>query len=153
MHTIPENQTLIDAVEEIQEENHALACWQVIQELRPHLADPLDFVLRWKVQQLEGYKLICLRHEGQVVAVAGYRLFNTMAWGKIIYIDDLVVMQSCRGIGYGKALLDWIKKKSEALQCNAVHLDTGYHRHRAHKTYLRNGFELSSHHMSWTKSA
>jgi hypothetical protein len=30
-----------------------------------------------------------------------------------------------------------------------VHLDTGYHRHLAHRAYLKNGFQIDCHHMAW----
>jgi hypothetical protein len=46
-------------------------------------------------------------------------------------------------------LLAWMQVQARALYCEAVHLDTGYHRHAAHKAYLRNGFELNCHHLAW----
>ena len=87
---------------------------------------------------------------GQVVAVAGYRVMTTLAWGRIVYIDDLGALPGVHGRGFGALLLDYIKSVAGELGCDGVHLDTGYQRHAARINYLRNGFELACHHMSWT---
>lgn len=49
--------------------------------------------------------------------------------------------------GYAGMLLDWLTEHARQQGCQAVHLDTGYARHAAHRVYLGKGFELSSHHM------
>ena len=50
--------------------------------------------------------------------------------------------------GYGGALLDWLINHAKEGACDAVHLDTGYARHAAHRLYLNKGFRLNSHHMA-----
>lgn len=74
---------------------------------------------------------------------------NTMAWGKIIYLDDLIALQDMRGRGFGSNLLVWLQERAREQKCDGVHLDTGYMRHAAHKAYLRNGFHLNCHHLAW----
>ena len=39
-------------------------------------------------------------------------------------------------------------RRQTAEGCDAVHLDTGFHRTRAHRTYLRNRFEHAGFHMA-----
>ena len=131
-------------------DEEALRCWPVLRELRPHVDDQGDFLRRWRTQASEGYQLVYVESAGQVVAVAGYRVLTTMAWGRIVYIDDLVALPVVHGGGFGALLLRHIKSVAAELGCDAVHLDTGYQRHAAHLSYLRNGFELVCHHMSWT---
>jgi GNAT superfamily N-acetyltransferase len=123
-------------------------CWPVFHELRPHLGEA-EFIRRWQTQREEGYRIVYIESGGAVVAAAGFRVMNTMAWGKILYLDDLIALHTQQGRGWGSVLLAWLQEEARALHCDAVHLDTGYQRHAAHKAYLRNGFELNCHHLAW----
>jgi len=134
---------------EAEGEQEVRRCWPVFKELRPHIAGPDEFVARWMRQRSEGYRIAYIEEAGDVVAAAGFRVMNTMAWGKILYLDDLVAASAAHGQGFGTRLLVWLQQCARALGCDALHLDTGYHRHKAHKSYLRNGFILISHHMAW----
>lgn len=127
-------------------------CWPVFRELRPEL-DVDAFMGRWRTQCAEGYVVAFVALEDAVIAVAGFRILNTMAWGKILYLDDLATLEAFRGQGYGSVLLDWLKAHARAQACDAMHLDTGYHRHGAHKVYLRHGFQLNAHHLAWNARA
>jgi GNAT superfamily N-acetyltransferase len=53
-----------------------------------------------------------------------------------------------RGRGYASQLLDWLVGHAQAQRCDAVHLDTGYGRHDAHRLYLKVGFELQCPHVA-----
>ena len=81
-------------------------------------------------------------------SAAGFRLAEFMAWGRVLYIDDLTTLPEARGQGFAGLLLDWLAEYARQQGCQAVHLDTGYTRHAAHRVYLSKGFELSSHHMA-----
>ena len=70
-----------------------------------------------------------------------------LAWGKILYIDDLITKEKERGKGYSKILLEYVIQIARENLCNEVHLDTGYTRHVAHKFYLKREFELNCHHL------
>lgn len=136
------------AVREALNENDVRRCWGVFQSLRPQL-DQVEFLRRWRLQQEEGYRVAFIESDGAVVAAAGFRLMHTMAWGRILYLDDLGTVPAQQGRGWGSALLVWLQAEARKLHCEAVHLDTGYHRHAAHKAYLRNGFALNCHHLAW----
>lgn len=123
-------------------------CWPVFRELRPDLTES-EFLRRWRIQREEGYRIVFIEAGDAVVAAAGFRRMQTMAWGRILYLDDLVALPAERGRGWGSALLVWLQEQARTLQCDAVHLDTGYHRHAAHKAYLRQGFTLNCHHLAW----
>ncbi|MGH1552017.1 GNAT family N-acetyltransferase [Streptomyces sp. L7] len=139
-------------IAEAETEQDIRRCWPVFSELRRKIPDEEMYVGRWKKQRVEGYRVSFLEWEGEVLGIAGYRLVNSMEWGFIIYLDDLGVLEKKHGEGLGAALLEHVKKVAEGLGCEAVHLDTGYHRKRAHRTYLRNGFQLESHHLKWEVS-
>ncbi|HXY07301.1 MAG TPA: GNAT family N-acetyltransferase [Terriglobales bacterium] len=131
------------------DEREVRQCWPVFRELRPHIESEDEFVQRWQRQSGEGYQIAYVRGEDRVVAAAGYRFLTTMAWGHILYIDDLVATELSQGKGLGTLLLRFLQKAARDRGCAAVHLDTGYQRHRAHRAYLRNGFLIHCHHMSW----
>ena len=123
------------------------SCFPVFSALRPHLKEG-DFLPQVRRQQKESYQIVALKHEGSVRSVAGFRFAEFLAWGRVLYIDDLATLPGETGRGYGGALLDWLINHAKERACDAVHLDTGYARHAAHRLYLNKGFRLNSHHMA-----
>ena len=139
----------IDEVRVACEEEEVLKCWEAYKELRPHLRSADEFVERWRVQAREGFQIVYIADRDRVVAAAGYRFLNTLAWGYILYIDDLIALASHHKTGLGSKLLKHLQEEARRRGCDAVHLDTGYQRHLAHLSYLRNGFEFNCHHLAW----
>ena len=123
------------------------ACFLAFKELRPHLLQT-EFLAQVHRQQLQGYQILALRHDGIIKSAAGFRFSEFLAWGKILYIDDLTTMASARANGFADQLMDWLIEHAKVQQCKGVHLDTGYARHNAHRLYLRKKLLLTSHHMS-----
>lgn len=121
------------------------ACYPVLQELRPHIAAQ-DFVARVREQQRTGYHLACVLREGRPVAAAGYRLGHNLAWGRFLYVDDLVTLASERSQGHGAALLRWLEARAREAGCDELHLDSGLQREHAHRFYRREGLLASSYH-------
>lgn len=66
----------------------------------------------------------------------------------MLYIDDLVTHPEKKKMGIGGALLDWLIEQGRQLDCDEVHLDSGFQRHDAHRLYLNKGFELNCHHLA-----
>jgi GNAT superfamily N-acetyltransferase len=145
--------SVITKVREIQTaktEADVRRCLPAFRELRPHLRSEDEFVERWRKQVGEGYQIVYIEEGEEVVAAAGYRFLNTMAWGHILYIDDLIALRTFHGKGLGTLILQYLQKEAKERGCAAVHLDTGYQRHLAHRAYLRNGFHIDCHHMAWS---
>ena len=117
-------------------------------ELRPHLRSKEIFATQVIEQYKEGYQIIAAYQQEELVACIGFRFLKTLAWGKILYIDDLITKEKNRGNGYGKILLDYAQQIAKENLCKEVHLDTGYSRHAAHKVYLKQGFEFYCHHLA-----
>jgi len=122
-----------------------LGCFPVIYQLRTHL-EQKDFLSKVRRQQLEGYRLVYLEDDGSVRAVAGFRVVENLASGKMLYVDDLVTDSACRSRGYGKALLNWLIEQARREQCQFLDLDSGVQRFDAHRFYLSNRLIISSHH-------
>lgn len=123
------------------------ACYSVMAQLRPHLTEE-TFVAQVKRQIENGYHLVYCHDGENVVAVAGYRFSEFLAWGKVLYIDDLVTDAEARKSGYGSALLKWVLEQAKESKCDQVHLDSGPQRHDAHRLYMNHGFKIIGHHFS-----
>ena len=136
-----------DPVELGPDETHlAFAAMRV---LRPHIEAVDEFVARVNdAQRPEGYRLVGSFDQSEVVSATGFRRLHTLAWGDVIYIDDLVTMQAHRGRGHAHRLLDWVLTEARRLGCAQVHLDSAPHRHAAHRLYLGEGYVISSFHFS-----
>lgn len=124
-----------------------LACFQVLRELRLDLREDA-FLPQLERQEAQGYQLAFVRHGEQVVAVAGFWINEAFAYGKYMYVYDLVTIGSARSSGHGKLLLDFLKTFAKDAGCVQLHLDSGVQRFAAHKFYLREGFVISSHHFA-----
>lgn len=132
----------------LETEEEALRCFPVMKALRPHLTKD-RFIDNFRAQQAQSYKIAAvIDSTGTICALAGYRFCNFMAWGKIIYLDDIVTAPSALKKGYAGALLKWLEEEGHRNNCDALHLDSGYQRLDAHRLYLKKGWTLSSHHFS-----
>lgn len=121
------------------------ATFPIMRQLRPHLI-PEDYVATITRLMASGFRLAAVLVGADVVAVAGYRIAESLAWGRYLYVDDLVTADSARSHGHGKLLLDWLKQEARANDCTELHLDSGVQRHEAHRFYLRERMDISSFH-------
>lgn len=128
-------------------ETDIAACFPVFKVLRPHLVEA-EFVPRVLRQQGQGYHLCYIRDAGAVVAAAGYRRLEFLAWGKVLYVDDLITLPAKRGSGFAGALMDWLIARARTFECDQLHLDSGYQRSDAHRLYLKKGMHLDCHHFA-----
>ena len=122
------------------------ACFDVMRELRTHLHQKEEFLARVRAQQRNGYQLAYLEEGGRPVAVAGFRISENLAWGRFLYVDDLVTASTHRSRGFGGALLRWLHEYARSQGCQQLHLDSGVQRADAHRFYQREGMVLSSYH-------
>ena len=138
----------------IQEVRHAAdiaACHPVLVQLRPHLDTPEKLAATVQRQFSSGYNLarrVADDGNGPVVACAGWRLFEHLAWGLALYVDDLVTLESERSKQHGDAMFDWLVEKGKQYGCASVQLDSGTFRHDAHRFYFRKRMNIASYHFS-----
>jgi len=120
---------------------------EVMLELRPQY-DLAALEAQIRKQQAAGYRIAFVERSGRVIAVAGFVLCEKLAWQKHLYVDDLVTLGSERSAGAGHALISWLKDYARQQGCQQLHLDSGVQRFAAHRFYLREGFDIASHHFS-----
>src|ERR1700750_2820817 len=79
-------------------------------ELRPHRGPADALVAQADAQRAAGYRLVASFDEGEedAAGVAGFRLAENLAWGRHLYVDDLVTRAERRGRGHGGALMRWL---------------------------------------------
>lgn len=124
----------------------------ILLEFRPTFNhDQGNLVAQIKEQQQNGYQLAYVEFENSVLCICGFVVGQKLAWGKHIYVDDLVTDERYRSKGAGRFVIDWLKSYAKEIGCSQIHLDAGVQRFLAHRFYLREGFNLASHHFSITK--
>jgi GNAT superfamily N-acetyltransferase len=128
-------------------DDQILQCFEVLNELRPHLQRS-EFLTQIQRQQQSGYQLTFLEQHNQVVAVAGFNVGECLAWGRFMYVYDLVVAEAMRSQGHGQQLLQWLVDFAKSQGCQQLHLDSGVQRHAAHRFYLQQRMDITSHHFS-----
>ena len=99
-------------------------------------------------QQYEGYRLAFVETEDAVVAVAGYRVIEHLAYGRFLYVDDLVTRAKFKRNGFAGLLFDWVRAEARKERCAAVALNSGVQRFEAHRFYLRHGMDITAHHFT-----
>lgn len=124
------------------------ACYDVMAELRPHIARA-DFLPQVRRQRsASGFQLISLTDDGVVKAVAGIRVAEWLARGLSLDLEDLVATEADRSKGYGGRLFDWIVAHARSSGCSEVRLVSHVTRYRAHQFYLRKGMIIDCHFFS-----
>jgi GNAT superfamily N-acetyltransferase len=121
------------------------ATFDVMAQLRPHLtrADYVPLIRR--LIATERFHLGAVIEDG-VRAVAGYRYMEMLYCGRMMYIDDLVTDEHSRSRGYGKALLDWLRREARDAACTEVQLISRVTREHAHRFYFRESFGIEAFH-------
>jgi GNAT superfamily N-acetyltransferase len=143
------NQVTAFDVKEATTETDLRRIFPVIQVLRPHIASPDELIARVGRQQKQsGWRLIYVEDAGEPVAVASFRISEWLAWGKALYVDDLVALESHRGLGFAESLMNWMEALARREGCAEFHLDSGTHRLGAHRFYHRLKLSITSFHFS-----
>lgn len=131
----------------IDDEEDLKTAVQVLIELRPGLSSNqiAKQVIR---QKQDGFQLLAAFQVAQCVAVAGFWINEKLAWGKHLYIDDLVTAATVRGQKIGAQLLGECISIARQQGCQSLHLDSGVQRLDAHRFYKTQGMHISSHHFA-----
>jgi GNAT superfamily N-acetyltransferase len=141
----------VSEVRELREGETALAAAALL-ELRPHHGDAATLTARANAQRAGGYRVVAAFEDGEreAAAAAGFRISENLAWGRHLYVDDLVTRADRRGRGHGAALMRWLEAEARRAGCAELHLDsgTGPDRADAHRLYFNQRLRISSHHFS-----
>lgn len=119
----------------------------VLQQLRTQF--PVAYIKTHIIEQMkDGYQIAYIEQDDEIVCVAGFRIGQKLAWGKHLYVDDLITNEFCRSKNAGATIIKFLKEHAKANGCQQLHIDSGVQRYMAHKFYLREGFIIASHHFS-----
>lgn len=127
---------------------------RALGELRPRFADHDELAERIDaVQRLQGYRVAASFTSGEAreaAAAAGFRVLEMLAWGRVLYVDDLVTLPEHRGNGHADALFAWLAEEARRTACDELQLDSGVglERRAAHRFYFRHGMRISSFHFA-----
>lgn len=119
-------------------------CYPVMKELRPHLSFEDYFSIYEQSHASDGYEIVAIEAEGEILAVMGYRFLSDFVRGQHVYVDDLVSTEKARSQGLGAELLKFAENVALENGCKSLRLCTGIENERGIKFYDRNG---------WTKRA
>ncbi|MHB8254773.1 MAG: GNAT family N-acetyltransferase [Acidiferrobacter sp.] len=123
----------------VDDEGGVRCCYPVMVQLRPHLASADEFVVRWRRQVAEGYRLMALFDKNRPLALAGFRVQENLLHGRYLYVDDIVTDVVLRRGGYGEQLMACLKQEAQTLGCGTLVLDTPLSNSLGHRFYFRNG--------------
>lgn len=115
------------------------ACFQVMHQLRPHLANEADFLARMHRMRSDRYRLLAAWQGDTALALAGYRLQENLVYGSFLYVDDLVTDTAARGGRWGARLLEALTTVATEAGCASLVLDTALSNARAQRFYFREG--------------
>ena len=122
------------------------ATFGVMRQLRPHLEAHTYVAQMRGLMQSEGLRLLVARVDGDVRALATYRVMTMLYCGRLLSIDDLVVDERARSQGLGGQLLARLREEGRALGCNEIQLISRVTREQAHRFYFREGFGIECFH-------
>lgn len=128
-----------------QTDEEIMQCFPVMLELRPQLHED-TFLTTIRDLMQEGYQLAYLKHENRVACVAGFKIAKNLFLGKKLYVEDLSTTCTARSTGLGKRMMEGLRDYAKQNGCNAIHLDSGVQRHRAHRFYLNQNMDIVCYH-------
>jgi len=132
-------------ITELTTDAEILTARDVMRQLRSGIAED-DYLATVRRMMDAGYRQVALEEDGDVRAAAGFRIFEMLYAGRILYVDDLVTDERTRSRGNGRALLDWLKSEARAKDCLELHLDSGVQRASAHRFYFRENLTVNCFH-------
>jgi GNAT superfamily N-acetyltransferase len=132
-------------VREAERDEEIARCHRVMHQLRPHVGAD-GFVERVRRLQAGGYRLAYVEAGGEVVALAGFRVGESLPDGVHLHVDDLVTDAGARSAGHGERLMRWLEDAARREGCACLTLESGVQRFAAHRFYLRQRMEIRAHH-------
>lgn len=136
------------AFKDIRSDTEIRTTFAVLRQLRPHLTEEGHLETVKRMQHSTGYRLAALIEGGQVRCVAGYRITEHLAWGRLLSVEDLVTDEHFRSKSYGKQMFDWLVGEAKRNDCEHLHLECGVQRPETHRFYIRERMSIVGYHFS-----
>jgi|SRR5689334_10678157 len=129
-------------------ESEIRATFPVMKQLRTHLSEDKYLEMVQRQRELHNYHVVAVIEDGQIQAVAGYRISECLSFGHFLYVDDLITDERARSKNHGKELMAWLVDEAKKHGCGQLHLDSGVQRHAAHRFYLRERMDITCYHFA-----
>lgn len=121
-------------IKTIQLEQEQAIILPLLQQLYGHLTEE-KFEVLLKKMTAQGYRMIGLFVEKELIAIAGYVLATNFYDEQHLFLHDLVSDQSQRSKGYGKQLLLYLENLAVESGCQEIVLCSRLDRTEAHRFY------------------
>lgn len=122
-------------------------CYEMMHQIREDLTER-DFLSAISEQLKNGYKIVYVIQDEEIICIAGFTIGDKLSWGKHLLIEDFVTNKSIKSIEAAEALLNFIKIYAKQQKCNSIHLDSSIQKEEAHKFYLSQKMKIDSYHFS-----
>jgi GNAT superfamily N-acetyltransferase len=106
----------------VQTKSELERCYPVMKELRPHLSFEEYVSIYEQAHASDGYEIVAVEVQGQIIAVMGFRFLSDFVRGKHVYIDDLVSSEKLRSQGLGAELLLFAEEVARTSGCKSLRL-------------------------------
>ena len=115
----------------------------VITVLRPNL-DKNQFVADRHRLTAEGYRLVAVKVDGAIVAIASYVITPHPVYHRELQIHDMATSEAFQSKGFGSMLLAELERIANESKCGRCYVNSRTDRAAAHAFYQRNGYESYS---------
>ena len=93
-----------------------------------------------EMTQNNGYKMLAVYSEGELVAICGFWILRMFYCGKYLQISNLVVDENCRGQNIGAKILEYFENYAKDQGCDHITLDSYIDNTRSHEFFKKQGF-------------
>ena len=123
---------------------------EALLELRGHHGTVDALAARIDAQRPDGYRVVASLEDGDGGRGRRVPIAENTAWGRFLYVDDLVTRADIRGRGHADAVMAWVEAEAARQGCDELHLDSGVgpEREDAHRFYFRHGMRITSYHFA-----
>ncbi|MBP2078755.1 GNAT family N-acetyltransferase [Oceanobacillus polygoni] len=124
-------------IKELETQEDIVEAYPVMRELRTHLSKHAYLDLVKEAREKDGYIVVALYEQDDIVAVVGFKPMITLYYGRFVWVCDLVTSQTKRSKGYGEKLLSYVHEWAKSNKYECVALSSGLQRNDAHRFYER----------------
>lgn len=112
----------------------------LVQLLEPELSAEL-ISERSASMRTEGWLCIGVFDGAEMLGLAGYSLRTHLFSGRVMYVENVVLVPTARGKGIGEQLMTWLEQKAVTLSCRMLTLDAYARNLGARTFYQRLGYD------------
>lgn len=127
------NEPLI--IKELRTVDEWKTAFPVMKQLRTKLDINVYLELVSDSVQKQGYRLIALYNQKEIVALCGFMPMITLYNGRFVWVCELITDRQHRSKGYGKVLLEYVHQWAIDNDYPIVSLSSGLQRIDAHRFY------------------